>query len=123
MGLTQIRTYDPVVLFYGGDVTLFYRRERFGYTIQPGTRFGLTGGASFLVSETSSFTGQVLLAHQAHWRLNGHPIIWSATSPVVIRQAYTHKLSRNETIEPSISYGLTGDTTSAVVTLNYSRRF
>jgi hypothetical protein len=123
IGLTTIQTYDPVVVFYGGDVTFFRRAEKFGYTVQPGTRFGLTGGVSFLVTDISSFTGQVLLAHQQQWHLNGQPIILSATSPVAIRLAYTHKLSRNELIEPSISYGLTGDTTSAVVTLNYSRKF
>lgn len=122
-GLTWIRNFDPVVVFAGADITVYKKAEYFGLKIKPGNRYGFTMGASFLASERSSFTGQVTLYNYSSTLVDNVPVIWSKTTPVSTRLAYTHRISDRETIEPSISFGLTGDATNAVITMGYSKKF
>lgn len=122
-GLTWIRNFDPVVVFAGADVTVYKTAEYFGLKIKPGNRYGFTMGASFLASERSTFTGQIMLYNYSSTLVDNVPVIWSKTTPVSTRLAYTHRISDRETIEPSISFGLTGDATNAVITMGYSKKF
>lgn len=118
-----LRTYDPIVLFAGFDYTHTLPATWYGVRIKPGERFGFNLGLGFGISEYSTLGMQVVGGYERVWKFNGVKEPASAAWPLSTRLSYTHRLTPKDFIEPAILFGLTDDTTDAVFTVSYTRRF
>lgn len=118
-----LRTYDPIVLFAGFDYTHTLPETYYGVRIKPGDRFGFNLGLGFGISEYSTLGMQVVGGYERVWKFNGVKEPPSAAWPLSTRLSYTHRLTPKDFIEPAILFGLTDDTTDAVFTISYTRRF
>ena len=127
-GLTCIRTYDPVVLFYG-----FGYRHRFqnvfdpGITVNPGKQIFYRLGVGFAVNPRVTFSSAFIGSYITDDFVNNTRIEGSTEEPLQLRLALTvakpHKGSRNsvETLEPFVNFGLTDAAANAVIGLSWTR--
>lgn len=121
-GLTFIRSYDPAVLFGGIDYTYASDGQLNGATISGGDIFGYNFGLGFAINDQLTLSGQFLGAYQTTTRRNGVAVI-GEREPMALRSSITFRFSKNQYLEPSVTYGLNSDAVDTVLNLSFVRQF
>jgi hypothetical protein len=122
-GISFLRSYDPIVLFAGFQYSHALSAEYFGRDIQPGERYDVNLGLGFVISEFSTLGIQVQGSYEDNWKFNEVVAPGTNAWPLSTVISYTHRLTSKDFLEPSIAFGLTDDTTDAVFSFGYTRRF
>jgi len=121
--VTALKSFDPIVLFGTFDYRHFLPAVYFGWPIEPGDVFELNSGFGFSVTDRGTFSSQVFIDYIRKWYFNKAPVVQTGTTPISLRLAYTHVLSTDDLIEPSVIFGLTRDATDARVAVDWIHRF
>jgi hypothetical protein len=108
-GVQFIRTFDPVVLFWGVDFTHSMARTRNQQKEQPGDAIGYNFGMGFAINDDVSISAQVVGAYQTEWYYDNIKAAGSAREPTVLRLALTSRSHGNLYFEPSVSLGINDD--------------
>jgi len=111
--LLWIRSYDPVVVFWGLGYRHLFERSYLGVDIDPGDQITYNLGVGFAINDritiSSAFAGQYV----AETKVNGDHLPGSDREPMSIRLALTAITAPNRIVEPSIRFGLTEEATNA----------
>ena len=106
-----IRSYDPVVLFYGLGTRHHFERTFLGREIRPGSEYSYTLGVGFAVNErvtlSSRFTGQFV----EEVKIDGERVPGSILEPMSVRLAATIAQPKR-LVEPFVEFGTTNDAVS-----------
>lgn len=106
--LLWIRSYDPVVVFYGVGTRQSFTREIAGQSFRPGQEYNYQMGVGFAVNSKITFSTRFNGAYITEPRLDGARFIGTIREPMTISFAVT--MARcNGLVEPFVDFGLTDE--------------
>ena len=115
VGITLVKTLDPVVFF--GRVGYTYTFEHEGF--DPGNEITFLAGMGFSLNDRVSFNMQVNgTFNTENTRLHGRTITGSSQESVNLQLGVTVQVTKHLFVEPIVSFGLTDDATDVVFGFN-----
>lgn len=108
-GVNFVRSVDPVVLYGGMSYRHDFAGEFVGHEIQPGPTYGYSCGLGFAVNDDVALTGELTGAFQMRATIDGRPIANSSAEPVTMRLGLTRRITRDTSMQPFVTWGLTED--------------
>ncbi len=111
--LLFIRTYDPIVVFYGVGTRQHLLRDLNGQNFRAGQEYNYQMGVGFAVNEKVTFSTRFSGSYVTEARLGGQRLLGSIREPMVIELAMTIAQSKGLLVEPFIDFGLTDDALQA----------
>jgi len=111
--LLFIRTYDPLVVFYGFGTRQHFLRDLNGQTFRAGEEYNYQMGVGFAVNERITLSTRFNGSYVTEARLNGNRIIGSIQEPISVEFAMTIAKSNKKLVEPFVSFGLTDEAVQA----------
>ncbi len=121
--LQFVKTYDPIVLFFGVGVEHAFSSSVQGYTIEWPLRYTYNAGLSFVVSSTSTLGFALIGSYQGDLRVNGARARTSQSEPIVARFSLSQRLAPDIYIEPSIGIGMSNDAPNVNAAMALRKRF
>jgi hypothetical protein len=118
-GVTLVRSSDPAVLFGGFLFTYFDDESVSGVEIEDGHLFIYRFGMGFAVNDQLTLSGLFSGAFKTQTKLEGERVLGSDVEPMTLRSGLTYAFSRNQYIEPAVTFGLNDDAADAVLNLAY----
>lgn len=106
--LLFIRTYDPLVVFYGFGTRQHFTRDLNGQSFRPGQEYNYNMGVGFAVNSKVTFSTRFNGAYVTEARLASQRIQGSIQEPMVVSFALTIAQC-NGLVEPFIDFGLTDE--------------
>jgi len=121
--LLFVRTYDPVVLFYGVGYRHRYARGAFGGQIAPGDEVNYNFGLGFAVNDDVTLSTAVVGAFQTDTEFDAVSLPGTSQEPLSVRLAATVLAPHCRIIEPFVQIGLTEDAPVARLGVIVTRTF
>jgi hypothetical protein len=121
--VTALKSFDPIVLFTTLNYTHFIPASYYSVHVRPGDILELNAGFGFAVNDRGTFSSQLFIDFNRKWSFNGVRTLQTDTTPMSLRFAYTHVVTTDDLIEPSIIFGITRDATDAIAQLDWIHRF
>jgi hypothetical protein len=121
--LTLVKTYDPIALFGGPEYTYTFENTFDGVKVAPGDSLGYRFGVAFNVNYQITLTSQFLTYYQLETKHDGVKVRGSAREPMTWRTDVAYFFSKNNYIQPALSFGLNDDAIDATLELSYIHRF
>jgi len=112
--LLWVRTYDPLIIFYGGGASFRFERELDGILVNPGERLFYQLGVGFAVNQRVTLSSSFLGAYWFEDYLDGVPVAGGVREPMRMRFAATIGKSCR-IIEPFAEVGMTDDAVNSRV--------
>lgn len=109
VGLTFVRTYDPVVLFASVGYAHQFEREFFGRAVAPGEEFSYAFGAGLAVNDDITLSTQMQSLVQLDFFIDGQRLSDSATEATVLRHSVIRRVCEQSFVEFFLMHGLTDD--------------
>ena len=106
--LLFIRTYDPLVVFYGFGTRQHFDRDINGQRFEAGQEYNYQMGVGFAVNSKVTFSTRFNGAYVTEARLDGNRILGSIQEPMVVQLALTVAQCKG-LIEPFVDIGLTDE--------------
>ena len=106
--LLHIRTYDPMVVFYGFGTRQQFTREVNGQSFRPGQEYNYQMGVGFAVNSKMTLSTRFSGAYITEARLDGQRFLGDIREPMTIGLAMT-VAQCDGLIEPFIDFGLTDE--------------
>lgn len=127
--LTFIRTYDPMVLFYGGGYShRFEHTFDGGISVDPGEQIFLRMGAGFAVNPRVTLSASLTRSYLGADVVNGVQVPGGIREPTTIRLAATIAQGKKakghdsvRTVEPFINFGITEDAIDSLIGISWTR--
>jgi len=106
--LLYIRTYDPLVVFYGFGTRQHFTRDVNGQSFRPGQEYNYQMGIGFAVNSKVTLSTRFNGTYITEGRLDGQRFIGDIREPMTIGFAAT--IARcNGLVEPFVDFGLTDE--------------
>lgn len=121
--LQFVKTYDPIVLFFGVGVEHAFSTSVQGYKIEWPLRYTYNAGLSFVVSPTSTLGFALIGSYQGDLRVNGVRARNSQSEPIIARFSLSQRLAQDFYIEPSIGIGMSNDAPNVNAAMALRKRF
>lgn len=109
VGLTAVRTRDPLVFFAGASYAVSQSREISGTKVQPGGILGVRFGSALAASPHTSANIGLNLGFVRETRLNDEPVPDSDTVLGTFQVGFATVLSRSVMLNLSADLRVTGD--------------
>jgi hypothetical protein len=126
-GFEFVRTYDPVVLFWGMDYTHQFESHHFYFDgihkVRPGGAIGYNFGLGFAINQNISVSSQLVGRYAFDDSVDGTTFGGSSREPISLRLAVTSRWSKNTYIEPSVAFGLNNDAPDVNLTFSITHGF
>lgn len=106
--LLFIRTYDPLVVFYGFGTRQHFDRDVNGQRFEAGQEYNYQMGVGFAVNSKVTFSTRFNGAYVTESRFDGNRILGSIQEPMVVQFALTIAQCKG-LVEPFIDFGLTDE--------------
>lgn len=106
--LLWIRSYDPVVVFYGAGTRQYFSRDLDGQSFRPGQEYNYQMGVGFAVNSKITFSTRFNGAYITEPRLDGTRYLGSIREPMTISFAVTMARCKG-LVEPFVDFGLTDE--------------
>ena len=106
--LLFIRTYDPLVVFYGFGTRQSFRRDVNGQDFEPGQEYNYQMGVGFAVNSKVTFSTRFSGAYVTEARFDDERILGSIQEPMVVQFALTVAQCKG-LVEPFVDFGLTDE--------------
>jgi hypothetical protein len=106
--LLHIRTYDPMVVFYGFGTRQHFTRDLSGHSFRPGQEYNYQMGIGFAVNSKMTLSTRFSGAYVTEPRLDGQRFLGTIREPMSISMAVTIA-QRKGLIEPFVDFGLTDE--------------
>ncbi len=111
--LLWIRSYDPVVVFWGVGYRHLFERDYLGFEIAPGEQITYNLGVGFAINDRITVSTAFIGQYVTETKYNQTYLPGSDQEPMSIRMALTTITSQNRVVEPFVRFGLTDDATDA----------
>ncbi len=118
-----IKTYDPLVVFWGMGYLHRFDRSYLGVEFDPGHVATYQFGTGFAVNDRITLSTAFFGAFETTTKADGVSISNSSQEPFAIRLALTHVRNRCCIIEPFVTFGLNDDAPNADFGVLLTRRF
>lgn len=102
-----IRTYDPLVFYYGVGGERFFSRHFEGLEIEPGTTWNYSFGVGFAVNDRVTLSTRFRGAYVEELRVDRERVLGTNFEPMSLRMAATISKSEKRLVEPFVEFGLT----------------
>ena len=106
--LLFIRTYDPLVVFYGFGTRQHFTRDLNGQSFRPGQEYNYQMGVGFAVNSKVTFSSRFSGAYITESRLGGNRLLGTIQEPMVVSLALTIAKC-NGLVEPFVDFGVTDE--------------
>ncbi len=106
--LLHIRTYDPMVVFYGFGTRQHFTRDLNGQSYRPGQEYSYQMGVGFAVNSKMTLSTRFSGAYVTEPRLDGQRFLGTIREPMTIGLAVTIAQCQG-LIEPFVDFGLTDE--------------
>lgn len=110
--LLLVRSYDPVVVFYGFGTRQHFLSKFEGVSFRPGGEYNYQFGIGFGVNDRVTLSTRFNGAYVSETHLAGRRIRGSIQEPMTLGLAMTVSKSK-KLVEPFVDFGLTDDATDA----------
>jgi hypothetical protein len=121
--LQMFKTIDPVILFAGIGVDHVFPYSTNGYTISAFKRLIYNFGFSLALSEKTTLGFTMNGSYAPNIKVNGQSIFKSGQEPVLARLSIIQRLAKNWFLEPSTSFGVSGDSPDFIIGLGTRYQF
>jgi len=126
IGVQSIKTYDPVVIFWGVDYTHQFESRHFFsdavHDVQPGENFGYNLGLGFAINQKISVSGHLLGNYITEDKIDGEHFVGSSSEPISLRFAVVNRWSKNTFFETGVMFGLNNDAPDLSLTFSLVHR-
>lgn len=123
VGVTFVKTLEPIIMFGGVSYTHFLQRDFTGWVMQPADRYGYTFGFGLAVSERTMIGASVQGIYQQEAVTSGIPLIGTSSEAVILNLSLSQRIAMGFFFEPSVSIGMTSDAPSATLTVGARKSF
>jgi hypothetical protein len=110
--LLFVRSYDPVVVFYGVGTRQHFLSKFEGASFRPGGEYNYQFGIGFAVNSRVTFSTRFNGAYVSEIHLAGQRVQGTIQEPMTLGLAMTVSKEK-KLVEPFIDFGLTDDSTDA----------
>ncbi len=121
--LLWIRSYDPVVVFWGVGYRHLFERSYLGVDVAPGEQVNYNLGVGFAVNDRVTISSAFIGQYVTETKFDRDHIPGSDREPMSVRMAMTAITGRNRIVEPFVRFGLTDDATDAEFGVIVTRGF
>ncbi|MGA2031631.1 MAG: transporter [Thermoguttaceae bacterium] len=121
--LLAIKTYDPVVLFYGAGYKHYFQHEYQGSEVTPGEEVNYRFGAGLAVNDRITVSTMLLGTYDTEVYVDHVRQPGTAFEPISLRLAVTIVASECYIIEPFARFGITADAPNADIGITVTRNF
>ena len=118
--LLFIRSYDPVVVFYGVGTRQHFLSKFEGVSFRPGGEYNYQFGIGFAVNNRVTFSTRFNGAYVSEIRLAGQRVQGTIQEPMTLGLAMTVSKDK-KLVEPFIDFGLTDDASDARFGITWTR--
>ena len=118
VGMTMVKTYEPIALFAGLNYTYVLPREVTGSKFDRGDQLGYSLGMGLAVSERTTLGAMVQGVIQSEMKVDGTKAAGTNAESVVLVLSLSQRFAPGFYFEPSVSIGMTSDVPSAAIGLN-----
>lgn len=123
VGVTFLKTLEPIILFGGLSYTHYLKRDYAGAIIQPADRYGYNFGFGLAVSERTMIGASVQGIYQQNIVMDGIPRNGTSSEAVILNLSLTQRISMGFYFEPSVGIGMTSDAPSATLSVGARKSF
>ncbi len=123
VGVTVVKTLEPIIMFGGLSYTHYLPRDFAGSTIQPADRYGYNFGFGLAVSERTMIGASVQGIIQKNIVMDGIPRLGSSAEAVILTFSLSQRFGHGYFFEPSVALGLTNDAPAATVGAGVRKTF
>ena len=109
-----------MVLYGGAGYVHVFERTVNAIAVQPGDRIHGNFGVGFAINDEVTISGAIMGEHQFATALNQQKVVGSALDPVSINTGVTLRLSKNQYLDPSVTFGVTEDANDVLLGLSWS---
>jgi hypothetical protein len=102
-----IKSYDPIVFFYGVGTEQFIGRDFNGREIDPGAQWNYRFGVGFAVNDRVTLSTRFQGAYVEEVKVDRQRVFGSNIEPMSLRMAATISKPCNRLVEPFVEFGLT----------------
>lgn len=121
--LLWIRSYDPVVVFWGVGYRHLFERDYLGVGIAPGKQVNYNLGIGFAINDRITLSSAFIGQYVTETEVDGTYLPGSDLEPMSLRMALTAITSPCHVVEPFVRFGLTDDATDVdfgvIITRSY----
>jgi len=103
-----IRTYDPIVMFYGAGTRQHFARDVSGVRFQPGQEYFYQFGVGFAVNDRITLSTRFNGAYVTETKLDHQRVFGTIQEPMLVELAMT-VAGQDKLVEPFVDFGLTDD--------------
>jgi len=120
--LLFVRSYDPVVFFYGFGTRQHFLRKVNGRNFRTGGEYNYLMGVGFAVNERITLSTRFNGAYVSETRIDSKRIQGTIQEPMAIGLAMTiSNAKEKKLIEPFVDFGLTSDTNNVRFGITWTR--
>lgn len=123
VGVTFVKTLEPIIMFGGVSYTHFLQRDFTPWVMQPADRYGYTLGFGLAVSERTMIGASVQGIYQQKAVTSGIPLIGTSSEAVILNFSLSQRIAMGFFFEPSVAIGMTSDAPSATLTVGARKSF
>jgi hypothetical protein len=123
VGVTFVKTLEPIIMFGGLSYTHYLQREFAGSVMQPADRYTYNFGFGLAVSERTMIGASVQGIYQQNIVMDGIPRDGTNSEAVMLNLSLSQRISMGFYFEPSVTIGMTSDAPSATMTVGVRKSF
>ena len=123
LGMTVIKSSDPVVIYGGLTYVYLFEKKYNRRTIYPGAVVVCNLGTAIAVNDKLVLGGQVIGLYYPKIKIDSKKVLFSSSEPIMFKISLAYALNKDIFFEPTLSCGLNEDADDVALTLSCNRRF